>query len=75
MLQLFISVLFLVALSGIIMAFNLIFRKKDFPDTHVGHNPNMKKKGIVCVKTFDKQEQLKANGKGRFQNLRVASEN
>lgn len=32
------------------MAFNIIFLKKKFPNTSVGHNPNMRKLGISCEK-------------------------
>jgi hypothetical protein len=33
------------------LAFNIIFRKKGkFPAYRVGHNSNMKKIGITCVK-------------------------
>lgn len=28
-----------------------------FPETHIGRNPEMKKKGIQCVKTLDRIEQ------------------
>jgi hypothetical protein len=59
----------LVIISVIGLAFNLIFRKHDFPETHVGHNKEMKKKGISCVKTFDKLEQQKAWKKDRFSKL------
>ncbi len=57
MLQFFLLTLVLVGFVVIGLAFNLIFRKKDFPDTHVGHNKEMKKRGIVCAKTYDKVEQ------------------
>jgi len=34
------------------MAIGIMFSKrKKFPDTHVGHNPNMKKLGISCAKS------------------------
>ena len=57
MLQVFLLTLVLVGFVVIGLAFNLIFRKKDFPETHVGHNKEMRKRGIVCVKTYDKKEQ------------------
>jgi hypothetical protein len=35
----------------LMLAFNIIFRKKGkFPAYRVGHNPQMKKIGITCVK-------------------------
>ena len=35
---------------------NIFFRKKEFPDSHLGHNKEMKKRGIVCAKTMDRIE-------------------
>lgn len=60
-----------IALVG--LCFNLIFRKKPFPETHVGHNKEMKKRGIMCVKAMDALEQKKAWEKenGKFTNLKV----
>ncbi len=60
-----------IALIG--LAFNLIFRKKPFPETHVGHNKEMKKRGIMCVKAMDALEQKKAWEKenGKFANLKI----
>ena len=60
-----------IALIG--LCFNLIFRKKPFPETHVGHNKEMKKRGIMCVKAMDALEQKKAWEKenGKFVNLKV----
>jgi len=69
MIKVFLLTLAIVGIAFIGMAFNLIFRKKMFPDTHVGHNKEMKKKGIVCAKTMDKMEQAKAKEAIRFKNL------
>jgi len=65
-------VLLTIALLGLAflgMGINVLFRKKEFPDTHVGHNKEMKKRGIVCAKTMDKMEQNKAKEAIRFKNL------
>lgn len=35
------------------MCFNLIFRKKPFPQTEVGHNAEMRKRGIRCMREVD----------------------
>ncbi len=35
------------------MSFNIIFRKKDFPDYDVGSNEEMRKRGIRCYKDED----------------------
>jgi len=41
----------LVALSLVGLAFNILFRKNGkFPKYQVGHNKNMAKLGITCVK-------------------------
>jgi hypothetical protein len=69
MMQLVVITVVLVGLVMMGLSFNLIFRRRDFPETHVGHNKEMKKKGITCVKTFDKMEQNKAWQKDRFSNL------
>ncbi|MBI9065898.1 MAG: hypothetical protein JEZ09_01320 [Salinivirgaceae bacterium] len=53
------------------MAFNIVFRKKKFPETHVGQNKEMRKKGIVCAQTMDKMEQAKAKKQARFKNVRI----
>ena len=60
-----------VALIG--LSFNLIFRKKPFPETHISHNKDMKKLGIMCVKAMDALEQKKANekSKNKYDNLQI----
>ena len=35
------------------MSFNIIFRKKDFPEYDVGSNEEMRKRGIRCYKDED----------------------
>jgi hypothetical protein len=42
-----------------------------FPETHISRNPEMKKKGILCVKTMDRMEQAKAEVQNRYKNLEV----
>jgi uncharacterized Rossmann fold enzyme len=70
-------VLLAIALLGLAflgMAFNIVVRKKAFPDTHVGHNKDMKKKGIVCAKTMDKMEQKKVKEEFKFKNIQYIQE-
>ena len=62
----------LLGLAFIGLAFNIIFRKKPFPDTHISHNKNMRKMGIVCAQTLDKIEQKKAKEKLKFRNVQLA---
>jgi hypothetical protein len=42
-----------------------------FPETHISRNPEMKKKGILCVKTMDRVEQAKTELKNRYKNVAV----
>ncbi|MBN2669286.1 MAG: hypothetical protein JXR60_08655 [Bacteroidales bacterium] len=56
MIKVFIISILLVAISGILLATSIIFKKLIlnkrgfFPNTSVGHNPNMQKLGITCAK-------------------------
>ena len=45
-----VAVLLLVVLA---MSFNIVFRKKDFPNYDVGSNEEMRKRGIRCYKDED----------------------
>jgi hypothetical protein len=62
----------LLGLAFLGMAFNIVFRKKRFPETHVGHNKDMRKLGIVCAKTMDKMEQKKVKEDQRFKGMKLA---
>lgn len=65
----------LVGLAFLLIGFNIFLRKKPFPDTHVGHNKEMKKRKIVCAKTMDRKERAKVKleewNKNRFKNVRL----
>ena len=62
-----------VAFAVFALAVQIIFsKKKEFPDTHIGHNPNMKGLGITCATTFDKIEQKKGR-KIPFQALHLSN--
>ncbi|MDR2039897.1 MAG: hypothetical protein LBQ60_18400 [Bacteroidales bacterium] len=50
--QVFLIVVVLIALAFIGLGIGIWIKGK-FPDTHVGHNPEMKKLGITCAKTED----------------------
>lgn len=63
--------LFILGIGILGMAFNIVFRKKRFPDTHVGHNKEMRKRGIVCAQTMDKIEQKKAKQETQFKKMRL----
>jgi len=62
----------LVTVAFLLLGFNIFFRKKEFPDTHVGHNKEMKKRKIVCAKTMDKVERKKVKEEFKFEGLRLA---
>lgn len=64
----------LVSIAVFGLAIRILLKKGGkFPETHVGKNQEMKKHGVVCVKTFDKIEQNKAQEEQKFKNLRVAN--
>jgi hypothetical protein len=61
----FLAALLFIGLGVLGMAFNIIFRKKEFPQTDVGSNEEMRKRGIHCMKEEeDKIWGNKAAGKG-----------
>ena len=49
MIQVFITVTVLIALAVLGLAVGIIIKGK-FPETHAGHNAEMKKLGISCAK-------------------------
>ena len=57
----------------------LIKRNGKFPETHVGHNKEMRKRKIYCAKTFDRMEQNKVRKelrrKSMAEKLLVANNN
>lgn len=70
--QTFIIVLIVLVVSVAGLATNILLKKNgQFPNTHVGSNPNMIKKGLICAKRFDAQEQAAAKKKDRYKNLKM----
>ncbi len=57
--EVLIAALVFVAIAVFIMCFNIIFRKRPFPDGEIGHNKELRKKGIICAK----EEELKLWGR------------
>jgi len=51
--KVFLAALIFVGLCVFGMCFNVIFRKKDFPQFDVGSNEEMRKKGIRCMREID----------------------
>ena len=61
MLKAFLAALILIGAGVFAMSFNVIFRKKEFPNSDVGSNENMRRMGIRCMKDVDAD--LFSNGK------------
>jgi len=70
--QTLLAVLILTGIAVAGLAIRIIVIKGGrFPDTHVGHNKEMRKKGIVCAKAFDKMEQKKAKSPVDYTTLKI----
>jgi hypothetical protein len=53
-LKLLISSLIFVAIAGLGLGIRILLKSGSrFPDTHVGHNKEMKKRGITCAQQND----------------------
>ena len=54
LLKLLIISAILIGLAMVGMAVTILLKPKgQFPDTHVGHNKEMRKRGITCAKSTD----------------------
>jgi hypothetical protein len=49
----------------------LLHRGGSFPNMHISRNKPLKRKGIYCAQTQDRQEQKKARGKVNYQKARM----
>lgn len=57
MLQLVLVSVVMVLIAVSILGFKLLFIKNGkFPETEIGHNKEMRKRGIYCAKTMDMVE-------------------
>ncbi len=67
MIKVLIITIILVAIAGILLATSLLLNKLlfnkqgRFPNTSIGHNPNMQKIGITCAKGDAAKEFRKSN--------------
>ena len=61
--KIFLLSLAIVGLCVFGMCFNIIFRKKDFPDGEISRNKELRKRGIVCAKEEELRLWGKKNGK------------
>lgn len=54
--KLLIITVILVGLCIFLLAFNIIFRKDGkFPDGEIGHNKELRKRGLMCAKAEEKK--------------------
>jgi len=56
--KLFLSVLSLVSIAVFLLCFNIIFRKKPFPDGEISRSKELRKRGIVCAN----EEEIRLHG-------------
>jgi hypothetical protein len=62
----------LVALAFLGLAIQTLFKKGgSFPNTHVGGNPHLQKRGIACAKTQDRIEQAKLKEQIDFKKIKI----
>ncbi|MDL2231838.1 hypothetical protein LJB85_03770 [Porphyromonadaceae bacterium OttesenSCG-928-L07] len=60
--KILIIVLFLVGLCLVLLGITMLIKKGGkFPDTHIGRNQEMKKRGINCANTTDALERKEYN--------------
>ena len=48
--EILIAAIVFVGFAVFIMCFNIIFRKKPFPDGEIEHNKELRKRGIICAR-------------------------
>ena len=57
MLKTLLFTLIIVAVSIAFLSIKLLVKKNGrFPNTHIGHNAAMRKRGITCVQSMDQME-------------------
>lgn len=56
-----IAALIFLGIAIFFMCFNIIFRGKDFPDSEISHNKEMRKRGIICAKEDELRTWRKKN--------------
>ncbi|MBR1574107.1 MAG: hypothetical protein IJ652_04595 [Bacteroidales bacterium] len=62
--KVFLAALIIIGIGVFAMCFNIIFLKKDFPQSDVGANENMRKMGIRCMKE-EEMERLSRQKKSK----------
>ena len=61
--EILIAAIVFVGFAVFIMCFNIIFRKKPFPDGEIEHNKELRKRGIICAR--EEEMRLWGPKKGR----------
>ena len=51
--KVFLAAVLFLGIAVVAMCFNIIFRKKPFPNSDVGTNPEMRRLGIRCYREED----------------------
>ena len=74
--EILIASVIIVIVSILLLGFNIFFMKKKFPETSVGHNRDMKKLGIYCVKCEEQKKYRQEKSKFRLdaKKIRIATE-
>lgn len=57
-----IAALVVVGIAVFLLCFNIIFRKKPFPDGEIGRNKELRRRGIICAK----EEEMKIWKKKKY---------
>lgn len=62
--EIIIATLIFVGIALFLMCFNIIFRKKEFPDGEISHNKELRKRGIICAKEDELRTWRRKNSRG-----------
>ncbi len=72
--KVFLLAIVLVTLVLLGLAVSILFKKDGkFPNTHIGGNKHLKKKGIYCAQTFDKMEHAKAKKENQYKEVKLVA--
>jgi hypothetical protein len=59
--MIYLIAILILGIAVFFMCFNIIFRKKPFPDSEIGHNRELRKRGIICAK----EDEIKRWGRNK----------
>jgi hypothetical protein len=74
--EILIASVIIILISFLLLGFNIFFMKKRFPETSVGHNRDMRKLGIYCVKCEEQKKYRQERSRFRLdaKKIRIAVE-